>query len=323
MAGGWEVAAVLAPVILSFFAVLVTASPTAIAATHRWLRKFSSYIWPAQNQCRRVLWSDISEGQVMNQLSSLNSNDPAGINQTSEKPYQLELSKKYIQTDVQTLKAFLILTADSCHSCERIDIETSLRVKQFDSIVTIRLPGPTAKTEPTAASKFELDRMIEGYPPFYRSTFTTTDGIDLNHPIQNTNDMRRGAWVFAVGMSFSHDPVPSLHNMQQVTEEKVDASWKGTEVFRACKMVGDTLSRLKDLEGRKPWRHRHPGLLTDCPLKWTDHALDCYHMIMSGEYSLEDWDVKTRRIEESHLFEPLIGECPCNSTCLGNKPHAM
>jgi len=259
----------------------------------------------------------------MNQLSSLNSTDSAGINQTSEKPYQLELSKQYIQTDVQTLKAFLILTADSCRSCERIDMETSLRVKQFDSTVTIRLPGPAAKTEATTASKYEVERMIEGYPPFYRSAFTTTGRIDLKHPIQDTDDMRRGAWVFAVGMSFSHNPVPSLHNMQQITEEKVDAPWKATEVFRACRMVGNTLSRLRDLEGRKPWHHRHPGLVTDCLIKWTDHALHCYRVIMSVEYSLETWDVKTRRIEESHLFEPLVGACPCTSTCLGNKPHAM
>jgi hypothetical protein len=43
---------------------------------------------------------------------------------------------------------------------------------------------------------------------------------------------------------------------------------------------------------------------------------------MTEAYSLKPWIRKVEEIESHPLFAPLVGDCPCITTCLGDRPHS-
>lgn len=251
MADFWEIAAVVAPLMLRFLALIVTASPVAIVAVHRWSRHVVSYILPQQSRCRRLLWDDIPDGQVLNQLSSLASKETtSSANFAARKPYQLPLNRQYIQIDIRTLKGFLILTADPCRACEKRNVEKVLDIKAFGPILTVNLKAPslTSGRMPTSLTKFELESLLDGYPPFYRFEFTTTGGHNLPYPIRNTEQTRRGAWILAAGMSTNSGGLPWLYCMGRENDESQGFYWKATVVKVAFDMIGLVLPQLKTWE---------------------------------------------------------------------------
>ena len=97
----------------------------------------------------------------------------------ARKPFQLSLREEYVQTDVHTLKAYLMLTSEICRKCETPDLATLLEIQTFDGISTVQLKATVPIPINPKLTKFEIDRFIEGYPPFYRSTFETTGGVPL------------------------------------------------------------------------------------------------------------------------------------------------
>jgi hypothetical protein len=122
--------------------------------------------------------------------------------------------------------------------------------------------------------------------------------------------------VLAVGLSVSHDPIPSLYNMQQLYQRNDNDYWKGTLVMSAFKTIGHTLKSLRDFE-----KSFYNGHLQNIRF-WGDEALNCYDLIMSSAWSLKPQILKMQEIESLPLFGQLIGECPCTKTCLGKNPHA-
>jgi hypothetical protein len=49
-------------------------------------------------------------------------------------------------------------------------------------------------------TKYELGCMLQGYPPWYRETFTTRAGIKVPFPIKTERDIPRAGWILAVGL---------------------------------------------------------------------------------------------------------------------------
>ncbi|KAH7364793.1 hypothetical protein BKA65DRAFT_144572 [Rhexocercosporidium sp. MPI-PUGE-AT-0058] len=167
-------------------------------------------------------------------------------------------------------------------------------------------------------TKYEVDRLVEGYPPFYRSTVTTTGAVKLTHPITKASHIGRGSWVLAVGMTTMNGHICSVHNMQRIVKRKAEAEWKGTLVMNAFKMIGRALNQLKDYEGTQgPHNRAGPagGL-------WSTAAISCFEMILSAEYSYYPWSLKQQEIERSPLFESIVGQYPCSSSCLGEAFHS-
>ena len=360
MASGWEITAVVGPMVLAFVAMivagLVSASPAATAFYQRWTRRILSFVFPSRGRCHRFLWNDIpagyihrchsacqhvnpqavqvhnptncwddSIGKVFNQMwSSVTKDMSTGIN-TVTKPYQLPLFQDFIQTDAQTLRAFLLLTVNICRTWEAADLKSILEIQTYSDIITVHLKAPSLAPTNTDLTRFEVQRMIDGYPPFYRSTFFIPGprNVQLKNPISSTHhvNISRGAWVLAVGLSISNGPIPSFYNMQQLREKNSDNYWKGTLVMTAFDMIGHTLKRLRGFEKSCHTGHRHHNDVTWKGL-WGDHALTCFNLMMNPDWSSKPWILKTQEIESQALFAPLIGECPCSRTCLGNKPHS-
>ena len=238
----------------------------------------------------------------------------------TKKPHQLALNDEYIQTDIQTLKAFLLLTTDVCRTCETVDAVTLLEIQRSRGLITIHLPTSGPMPTNRQLTKFEIDRIIEGYPPFYREHFTTTGGIILPFPTTHMDHMQRGAWVLSVGMTTTSGPTPCLYNMQRISHEKPDVYWRGTHVLTAFHMIGRTLAQLKAYEDNSQGGHPRSH-----PLKhsWCQDALTCSHMIMASEYSSLPWALKKEQVEGSDLFKSVMGDCPCYRTCIGGSDHSV
>jgi hypothetical protein len=346
MSPRWDIATFVVALIAMFLAV----SPTAVTVLEQALRRLNCLIWPARGRCRRLLWSDIHDGLLhlcdprscshdIDQRNDSHSqtscwDDTLGrafnrtwyfINADSnitkylvKKPDQLPLHEEYIKIDLQTLKAFLLLTIDACRTCETVDAVTLLQIQTFRGQVTAHLQPSGPVPINTHLTKFEIDRIIEGYPPFYRENFTTTGGIALPFPATDTNHIGRGAWILSVGMTTVSGPTPSLYNMQRVSHEKPDAYWRGTLVLRAFHMIDRTLAQLKEYENGQGG---HPRTN---PTKnaWSRDAQICFNMIMAPGYSLQPWALKKEQIERSNLFEAVVGDCPCYNTCISDSNHS-
>jgi hypothetical protein len=154
----------------------VSASPTTISLLEKTFRRLTYLIWPARGRCRRFLWGDIQDGllhlcdprgcshgtdtasrlhdatscwdQTLGQIFNrtwyfINSNSNAA-KYVTKKPYPLALHKEYIQTDIQTLEAYLLLTTNVCRSVDTTDATTSLKIQRSSGLITVHLPtsGP-------------------------------------------------------------------------------------------------------------------------------------------------------------------------------------
>jgi hypothetical protein len=347
MAARWDIAAV----VVALMAMFVSVSPTAMSFLEIAIRRLNSLIWPARGHCRRFVWGDVQDGQlhlcnpqgcshvngratrlhsitscwdqtlgqVFNRAWYFMNADSNATKYVTKKPHQLALSEEYIQTDIQTLKAFLLLTTDVCRTCETVDAITLLEIQRSRGLVSIHLPTSGPMPTNTQFTKFEIDRIIEGYPPFYREHFTTTGGIIIPSPMTKTEHIPRGAWVLSVGMTTTSGPTPCLYNMQRISHKNPDVYWRGTHVLTAFHMIGRTLAQLKTYEDNQ---RIHPR---SNPTKraWCEDALTCFNMIMTLDYSSQPWALKKEQIEESDLFKSVIGDCPCRHTCIGRSEHSV
>lgn len=337
----------IAAFMVAFLTMFVSASPAAQALLQKSIRSLVCLLRPNHGHCRRLLWEDIPDGllhqchPLCHHVQASQDHDPSycwdsslgqvftkawdsvGSNSTvvrhlAKKPYQLLLSGQYFQIDVHTLEAFVVLTAGGLHASEPPNLARLLEMKSIGGIYTVHLKLDELVPINTTLIKNEIDRFIQGYPPFYRTTVTTTGGLVLNHPIAKAGHLGCGAWVLAVGMTISNGPTCLVHNMRRVTHEKPDAYWRGTAVMAAFQMFGRTLQKLKEYE-ETHGPHPRPGPGRDL---WTTAAISCYDRMMTSEYSAYPWTWKKPLTERSPLFESVVGECPCIQGCIGNAAHA-
>ncbi|KAG4434296.1 hypothetical protein IFR05_010209 [Cadophora sp. M221] len=244
--------------------------------------------------------------------------DPVDLRYRARTPFSLLFRGPYIQIDVQTLKALIILTTEGTHTLETPDVTNSLDIRKVKGIQTVHLKPHSYRSINSSLTKQEVDRFIEGYPPFYRTIVKIIGGLYLDHPLNYSGEIGRGPWVLAVGMSTANGPVCSLHNMQNISSEKAEAGWEGTLVMAAFKMIARTLSQLKDYEEiRGP--HARTGPARGM---WSTAAISCFEAIRSPEYILYLWSLKQQQIERSPLFESVVGECPCSYSCIRQSPHS-
>lgn len=117
----------------------------------------------------------------------------------------------------------------------------------------------TGQSKPSTLglTKLELKRLMEGYPPFYREKVVTSYGPQFEFPISRPNDVRRGAWIVAVGfMDNRLRNGMSLYCIPFQSDSQPDGLYAGRQngtVFRgAIARLAETLrsirSRLSDVE---------------------------------------------------------------------------
>ncbi len=337
----------IAAFVVAFFTMFLSTSPAAQAVLQKSIRILVCVLIPKQGYCHRLLWTDIPDGllhqchplcqhvrscqdhtpkscwdnslgQVFTKAWDTMGSNAAVIKHLVKKPYQLLLRERYIQIDLQTLEAFIMLTAGGIHAVDPPNSAKLLELKIIGGVYTVHLKLNEFRPTNTTLTKNEISHFIQGYPPFYRTTVTTTGGLVLNHPITRASQISRGAWILAVGMTISNGPTCLVYNMRRVTHEKPDAYWRGTAVTAAFQMFGRTLQKLKGYEeARGPHPRAGPG--RDL---WSTAAISCYNRMMTSEYSAYPWTWKKPLTERSPLFESVVGQCPCIQGCIGNAAHS-
>ncbi|KAH7400358.1 hypothetical protein BKA64DRAFT_480547 [Cadophora sp. MPI-SDFR-AT-0126] len=344
----------IAEFVVTFLTLLLALLLATLPATQTWLQRafqcLVCLVRPDVGFSRRLVWDDVppgllhqchidcqhvgqqgmhghnstncleaSIGETLNRAWSLVKSNPTDTKFRMRTPFPLLFAGRYIQTDVHTLKALMMLAAKVCNDCDdKPDAVAQLRVKNIGGLYTVHLNSAPSLPTSNGLTKEEMDLIIEGSQPFYRTTILTTGNLTLDFPMPNSTYSGRGAWILAVGMTTKIGPICSIYNMQRVTHEKTEAFWKGTLVMNAFKMIGRTLSQLGDFERDNlpnPRRGPNKGL-------WSEAARTCFRTIMSTEYSYWPWSLKKQWIEQSALFESVVGQCPCTRSCIGDAEHS-
>ncbi|KAH0536062.1 hypothetical protein FGG08_007028 [Glutinoglossum americanum] len=154
------------------------------------------------------------------------------------RPQYLSIVANYLRTDVDTLLAFIVLTAPrSTGVWHTLPLSSNHvwdnafafqygtfsgvfhRVQEKHGAETHfigHLCGPLNPQSPLVnpnlqgLTKADVRHIAMGYPPFYRQHITTHSGVTIAHPIRTERDMYRGGWVIAIGLS-THEPA-ELYN---------------------------------------------------------------------------------------------------------------
>ncbi|ETS85208.1 hypothetical protein PFICI_03233 [Pestalotiopsis fici W106-1] len=164
------------------------------------------------------------------------------------KPYQLNASKHYVRTDRKTLEAFLLLSHTS-----------RIQFLNVDGILTAHLPlYPGGQQH--SRTKHEVEKILQGYPPFYLQRIKVTDTTTVSSPISSAKDITRGGWIVGVGLDSDRTPPLSTHNMESgfspprgwsahvrspfSFREDEPSPWMSTGMVYSVNRFGEVLSKL-------------------------------------------------------------------------------
>ncbi|OTB08623.1 hypothetical protein M426DRAFT_316635 [Hypoxylon sp. CI-4A] len=164
---------------------------------------------------------------------------------TESVPKALPLGPQYVCTDAATVLAFALCTA-SCNGKltdglsfgdTKVECETL-----YDGTTVAHISGSFQCEKRKPFTKLELERMLRGYPPWYREKLTTRAHVQLPFPIYRERDISRAGWIIAIGLV-----------------EKGSSSYqKPLEIYRA-------------LNGREPVREQHGRMFRQAVVRCRDH----------------------------------------------------
>ena len=331
MAPHWDLAAV----VIALIALPLAMSPIAVAFLQYHLGQVVRFLWPAKGRCGRLEWSDIPAGALhacdlacrdrgccyisdphlpvrcwegsISRVLNRAWDSPARQDQHVRKPSELYTLRDYVRTDAVTLKAFMIVAAERNETSLTVEIpDLSIKTLDVTGRVTVHIMQPVPRHINSRLTKAEVECMVQGFPPFYRQTLRTTGGVEFHHPIKEPFDVGRGGWILAVGMCLL-DYIPPLHNMPDRNGATPDP-WKSTLVLTAMTRIHHVLQLLKDR-------------LPPAGAEKVEEAIACFNVVINREHYSDPWAVKTARLEQSELFQPLFGKCPCTKTCMKGLHH--
>jgi hypothetical protein len=152
---------------------------------------------------------------------------------TVRKPRGLDLNTTYVRTDIMVLKTLLLhfprLAGKSMFvPATRLVFEdvgqvttAYLTPAPFDSHIQ-RFAGRRGDHARLGArlelTKKETERILDGHPPYYAETLDLVNGSHIQHPIQTVEDIYRGGWIVAVGLSRTLRTVS--HRMKDLAKEE-------------------------------------------------------------------------------------------------------
>jgi hypothetical protein len=113
------------------------------------------------------------------------------------KPKLLNWRASYICTDSTTLKTLMLLLNQGHQrritlSCHPVGRHLTARI-EVNSVRGVDIA--------IVVSKSELSHILQGYPPWYRTTLYLANGTKAPHPITTFADISRGGWIAAIGLS--------------------------------------------------------------------------------------------------------------------------
>ncbi|KAK5100716.1 hypothetical protein LTR70_001383 [Exophiala xenobiotica] len=133
-------------------------------------------------------------------------------------PQCFPASAACIRTDVRTLLAFVILTAPDVAGaqstwCPELGSygSTSIKVTRINDTAIAHICGSFVFSR-QSLTKWDISRMLDGFPPWYRKSVKNKHGVEFPFPIEDIRDVPRGGWVLAVGFTDTKEltqrPVP-------------------------------------------------------------------------------------------------------------------
>ena len=125
-------------------------------------------------------------------------------NLIAKAPESLPYSSSFICSDAQTVLAFILCTAGKNRSSfwqpESLTFgSTRVVVETIGADTVAHIEGPFRR-ERQSLTKHELERMLVGWPPWYRQNFQMRSGITVPFPIASDSDIPRAGWILAVGL---------------------------------------------------------------------------------------------------------------------------
>jgi hypothetical protein len=169
-----------------------------------------------------------------------------------DRPSYLEVNKDYLRIDADVLMAAIFLGvrvfgSDTQRAYFGVGSSFAFRYGTFsgrfrryeienDSYIVGQISGfPLHETVPLrfrGIRKDDLRAIANGYPPFYRQTFTAHSGVEIDHPVRTMRDIHRAGWVAAIG--FSSDLPVHVYNARYKSAYQ-----------EACDRVRQMLKRLQ------------------------------------------------------------------------------
>lgn len=218
----WDIAAV----VVAMISVPLAMSPTASRLLASLFRIFIRTIWPAKARCERLEWIDIPEGLLHEcTLPSEHCEHIKAVGRKRswdnmigafftlirrgtfvKKPHQLDWYTDYVRTDYKSLKAMVLLLQTFSSEGTRTIGNPKLDVvfKEVGNIWTAYIkvsPIDLAPPRRLKITKYEMECFLKGYPPWYQQPLVLANGNAINNPIKEVDDISRGGWIVAIGLS--------------------------------------------------------------------------------------------------------------------------
>jgi len=203
-----------------------------VQTSYRWIRIL---IWNEEGQCDYLEWKDFISGTDTNNrarpIHNCNTTpDTIGCPHSQhipgdkcwggtidrffngsvrrkkiKKPSKLPPNESFLCVDTKFIKAFILLAIN--HIDAPLEIEASRHNESGEVLVHISLlPNQLNHFFQRNLSILEVDRLLRGYPPFYREVLNC-NGMRVPSPIRTDRDVSRGGWVIGAGLS-STSPLP-------------------------------------------------------------------------------------------------------------------
>lgn len=191
--------------------------------------------------------------------------DASGDRTTVPKPSHLPLSESFLRTDARFVLAYFLCTA-RINSFQSEMLGSSLHyidIQEQHGLIIAHLGRAERVLELT---REEVERILAGWPPFYRQSFLSHEGHLLESPLTVFDHLRRPGWIVAIGLGRvqptdvfvdnSTDKETSLFGyailrVQRMLEVVLEDEWpghselaKGREVLRTMMRYGPTPTRL-------------------------------------------------------------------------------
>ncbi|KAF2193184.1 hypothetical protein K469DRAFT_715221 [Zopfia rhizophila CBS 207.26] len=237
----WDMAAV----IVAMISVSLMLSPATLSILRAAHRLVLLCLRPTSGRCERLEWSDIPEGVLAEcetncprsgswatphdncWNSSIGSTFPKAWTSAARrekwvrKPKQLDPTKKYIRTDVRTLKAYLLMnrykgTTWDSKTGKSVDQGPTIQFSDVNGVLTAHLYCHPRRHH-CGRTKLEVERILNGYPQQYQEFISVSQvsmqgtrkithppmpakSVLIPSPIREVEDVYRGGWIIGVGL---------------------------------------------------------------------------------------------------------------------------
>lgn len=176
-----------------------------------------------------------------------------GVVQQVDKPLELAVGDEYLCTDMDVIIAYLLLTADHEPFQKKmlggwskyLKFQSRLSSSKANACIG-HLGSPKHFGKFSGLTLYELDKIKNGWPPFYRRTFTSFEGFELESPIQSEDDIRRPGWLISLGLA------PLTPTVYYVERDTTIGMFARVRQRLYDMMRGEVLLRWGEIEGVRP-----------------------------------------------------------------------